>query len=77
MPKGCLLIIALTLATASSRAAEYSARIWQSEEGLPGNVVRSIGQTADGHLWIATAEGGKFITGHELIVDGGFNSMSI
>ncbi len=57
MPKGCLALIALTLAIASSRAADYSARIWQSEEGLPGNVVRSLAQTSDGHLWIATAEG--------------------
>jgi signal transduction histidine kinase/ligand-binding sensor domain-containing protein len=32
-------------------------RVWQSEDGLPGNVVRSIVQAADGYLWIATAEG--------------------
>ena len=30
---------------------------WQSEEGLPGNVVRSLAQTEDGYLWVATAEG--------------------
>lgn len=32
-------------------------RIWESEEGLPGNVVRSIVQSPDGYLWVATAEG--------------------
>ena len=32
-------------------------RLWQSEDGLPGNVVRSMVQAADGYLWIATAEG--------------------
>lgn len=32
-------------------------RVWQSEDGLPGNVVRSLVQSADGYLWVATAEG--------------------
>jgi signal transduction histidine kinase/ligand-binding sensor domain-containing protein len=32
-------------------------RQWQSEDGLPGNVVRSIVQSRDGYLWVATAEG--------------------
>lgn len=32
-------------------------RQWQSEDGLPGNVVRSIVQDTHGYLWIATAEG--------------------
>jgi signal transduction histidine kinase/ligand-binding sensor domain-containing protein len=37
--------------------SRYLVRIWQADEGLPGNVVRSIGQTPDGFLWVATAEG--------------------
>ncbi|WP_221285227.1 sensor histidine kinase [Haloferula luteola] len=37
--------------------AQFLVRTWQSEEGLPGNVVRSLGQTPDGILWVATAEG--------------------
>lgn len=32
-------------------------RVWQSEDGLPGNVVRSMVQTSDGYLWVANAEG--------------------
>ena len=32
-------------------------RPWQSEDGLPGNTVRSVAQSADGYLWVATAEG--------------------
>ncbi|MGC4016983.1 MAG: two-component regulator propeller domain-containing protein [Luteolibacter sp.] len=36
---------------------EFLVRTWQSDEGLPGNLVRSVGQTPDGFLWIATAEG--------------------
>ena len=32
-------------------------RNWQSQDGLPSNVVRSIVQSRDGYLWVATAEG--------------------
>ncbi|MES2920697.1 MAG: two-component regulator propeller domain-containing protein [Verrucomicrobiota bacterium] len=35
---------------------QYSFRSWQSEDGLPVNLVRSIVQDTDGHLWIATSE---------------------
>ena len=35
---------------------QYSFRSWQTEHGLPANLVRSIVQAKDGHLWIATAE---------------------
>ena len=35
---------------------QYSFRSWQSEDGLPVNLVRSIVQATDGHLWIATSE---------------------
>lgn len=36
---------------------DFLLRVWQSEDGLPGNVVRSLGQTNDGFLWVSTAEG--------------------
>ncbi len=32
-------------------------RVWQSQDGLPSNVVRSVVQASDGYLWVATAEG--------------------
>lgn len=51
-----ILIIAALLATFSS-SAEYSVRAWQSEDGLPGNVLRSVVQSTDGYLWVAAAEG--------------------
>lgn len=35
---------------------QYSFRSWQTEHGLPANLLRSIVQSKDGHLWIATAE---------------------
>ncbi len=44
-------------------AAEFTAqpgilvKVWQSQDGLPSNVVRSVVQSSDGYLWVATAEG--------------------
>jgi ligand-binding sensor domain-containing protein len=31
--------------------------VWQARDGLPGNTVRAIRQTADGYLWVATLGG--------------------
>lgn len=53
-----LWAVVLCFAAPPARAqGQYSFRSWQSEDGLPVNLVRSIVQSADGHLWIATAEG--------------------
>ena len=57
------LPLVLLLLVTHARAAEFSAqssllvRVWQSQDGLPGNVVRSVVQSTDGYLWVATAEG--------------------
>ena len=58
------LLTALALVGAvlpGARGEEMSGRFlvrsWQSEDGLPSNVVRSVAQAADGYLWVATAEG--------------------
>ncbi len=57
-----IFLILLALASAvmgqeSAPASDFLVRAWQNEEGLPGNVVRSLGQTPDGVLWVATTEG--------------------
>jgi ligand-binding sensor domain-containing protein/signal transduction histidine kinase len=36
---------------------QYNSRIWQTDEGLPDNVVQSIAQTLDGFLWVGTRQG--------------------
>ncbi len=41
----------------SAAIPEYSARLWQMEDGLPHNIVQAIEQTADGYLWVGTREG--------------------
>src|SRR5215218_6493024 len=54
-------LLAVLIAVAPESRAEVPGRFllssWQSEDGLPGNVVRSVTQAADGYLWVATAEG--------------------
>lgn len=35
----------------------FNVRLWQSEDGLPNNIVQAISQTADGYLWVGTREG--------------------
>src|SRR6266568_3953757 len=37
--------------------AAYASRSWQTDEGLPNNLVRAITQTPDGYLWIGTRLG--------------------
>ena len=43
-------------------------RVWQSQDGLPGNVVRSVVQASNGYLWVATAEGVARFDGFEFEV---------
>ncbi len=35
----------------------WLAQAWQTEEGLPDNVVYGVAQTADGYFWVGTASG--------------------
>jgi PAS domain S-box-containing protein len=37
--------------------SEYVKTVWHDEQGLPQNSVRSIAQTPDGYLWLATEQG--------------------
>jgi ligand-binding sensor domain-containing protein/signal transduction histidine kinase len=41
----------------SNPLSEYTCRSWQTDEGLPHNLVRSITQTPDGYLWVGTRVG--------------------
>jgi ligand-binding sensor domain-containing protein/signal transduction histidine kinase len=36
---------------------DYRTRTWQTDEGLPDNVVEAITQTQDGYLWVGTRAG--------------------
>jgi PAS domain S-box-containing protein len=41
----------------NKKITQYLHNAWTSEQGLPENDVRSIVQTRDGYLWLATEEG--------------------
>lgn len=49
----CLLAHVLPL----SAQIDFNTRLWQTEDGLPNNIVQTITQTRDGYLWIGTREG--------------------
>jgi signal transduction histidine kinase/ligand-binding sensor domain-containing protein len=53
--------LALLLATgcpaATFLAQGYTMRVWQTEDGLPQNMVASAAQTPDGYLWFGTYSG--------------------
>ncbi|GAA5482319.1 sensor histidine kinase [Haloferula sargassicola] len=53
----CLFLLARSAMLGAEPEPDFLVKMWQSEDGLPGNVVRSLGQTPDGLLWVATAEG--------------------
>ncbi len=61
----CFLLPCITLAllgglvsaAAASDSGRFLVRNWQSGDGLPSSIVRSVTQASDGWLWIGTAEG--------------------
>jgi len=44
-------------AIATNAVMPYRIRAWQTDDGLPQNLVYAITQTADGYLWVGTREG--------------------
>ncbi len=51
------LLTAVAGASGLLSAAEYSHRIWRTQDGLPQSEIRAIAQTPDGYLWIGTSGG--------------------
>jgi ligand-binding sensor domain-containing protein/signal transduction histidine kinase len=52
-----LLLICLTQGAFGETGDDWSKRVWQMEDGLPGANVTGIVQTPDGYLWVATQSG--------------------
>lgn len=46
----------------------YASRTWQSDEGLPDNLVQAISQTPDGYLWVGTRSGLARFDGDQFMV---------
>src|SRR5690349_7563285 len=61
----CLLMVLMacfccghfSLKAATNIPSAYSARVWQTDDGLPQNSVHAIAQTPEGYLWVGTKEG--------------------
>jgi signal transduction histidine kinase/ligand-binding sensor domain-containing protein len=51
---GCLILAG---AGSGAGSSAWSARIWQSDDGLPGNNVTGVSQTSEGYIWLATHNG--------------------
>src|SRR5215475_3136326 len=47
----------LTAEAPKNPLSQYTSRAWQTDEGLPHNLVRAITQTPDGYLWVGTRLG--------------------
>jgi signal transduction histidine kinase/ligand-binding sensor domain-containing protein len=63
-----------------SSPAPFLVRSWQTEQGLPHNMVLAITQTRDGYLWLGTANGLARFDGVHCRVFGlrdGLNSLQI
>jgi ligand-binding sensor domain-containing protein/signal transduction histidine kinase len=45
------------IAAAAAPASPWLERSWETDEGLPGNVVVGIGQDSGGYIWVATENG--------------------
>ncbi len=52
-----ILLLATSSPAATYLAEGYSVRVWQTEDGLPENLVTSAAQTKDGYLWFGTFSG--------------------
>jgi signal transduction histidine kinase len=77
MWKPLLLLTALILPGVARAGEPFLQRSWLSEDGLPGNFVRSVVQTADRFLWVATAEGVVRFDGVSFSVPGGTQDRGI
>jgi signal transduction histidine kinase/ligand-binding sensor domain-containing protein len=50
-------LLAANCPAATILAEGYSMRVWQTQDGLPQNMVSSAAQTKDGYLWFGTYSG--------------------
>src|SRR5215469_7988287 len=48
-----LLVSSSVEAIAGPTRPSWAVRTWQSDDGLPNNIVTSMAQTPDGYLWLA------------------------
>ena len=55
----------------------YTVRLWQTEDGLPQNLVTSAVQTRDGYLWFGTSSGLARFNGQRFVTFDAANTPQI
>ena len=74
-----MLLFCPACALAAVANAAWSVRVWNSDDGLPNNIVTSLAQTPDGYLWVANPtrfarfDGVQFEGFQTKTVTGGYN----
>ncbi len=53
----CLVWLVVFSSLVAQAHAQYGYDVWTADDGLPQNIIRGIGQTSDGYLWIVTLDG--------------------
>ncbi len=53
----CLVWLVVLWSLVVPAHAQYGFDVWTADDGLPQNIIRGLGQTPDGYLWIATLDG--------------------
>jgi signal transduction histidine kinase/ligand-binding sensor domain-containing protein len=72
-----LCLVALSFLLTQTVPAQYRFDNWTTDNGLPQNGVRGIGQTPDGYLWVTTFDGLVRFDGAEFTVFDKNNSQGI
>src|SRR5690606_21430668 len=57
--------------------AQFGLNVWTTEHGLPQNVVRAVGQSRDGYIWVVTMDGVARFDGVRFTVFDRTNSPSM
>ncbi|MEO6004884.1 MAG: two-component regulator propeller domain-containing protein [Opitutus sp.] len=77
LPALFLLVLAIESDAATSLVDGYSVRAWQTDDGLPENMVTSPVQTRDGYLWFGTYSGLARFDGERFEVFDSINSPGL
>src|SRR5438270_896157 len=52
-----LVFVLFASSVMAKEIPQYTARNWQTDDGLPHNTVSTVVQTHDGYLWVGTPQG--------------------
>lgn len=47
----------LFASSATNAVVQYHSRSWQTDEGMPQNIVQAVAQSQDGYMWLGTPQG--------------------